>query len=191
MVFHWSLSDSKSPQVSRTLFSILTDCNNAVVLMTSTRPSIFKPSSPCINSLVTVPRAPIIIGITVTLMFHSFFNPLARSSYLYFFSFSFNFTLWSAGTAKSTILFFFFLLIITRSGRLAEIRWSVCISKTQKSLRSAKREKSTRCQVLSLLIKTKSGFLAWIGWSVCIQSPREFFAFHFQGQLLVGVYIIC
>ena len=31
MVFHWSLSDSKFPQVSRTLLSILADLNNAVV----------------------------------------------------------------------------------------------------------------------------------------------------------------
>ena len=32
-----------------------------------------------------------------------FFNSLARSKYLSFFSHSFNFTLWSVGTAKSTI----------------------------------------------------------------------------------------
>ena len=31
MVFHWSLSDSKSPQVSRTLLNILAVLNNAVV----------------------------------------------------------------------------------------------------------------------------------------------------------------
>ena len=45
-------------------------------------------------------------------MFHSFFNSLARSRYLFLFSPSFSFILWSAGTAKSTIsqiLFFFFI----------------------------------------------------------------------------------
>ena len=31
MVFHWIVSDSKSPEVSKTLLSILTDLNNAVV----------------------------------------------------------------------------------------------------------------------------------------------------------------
>ena len=41
MVFHWSLSDSKSPQVSRTLFNILAVLNNAVVWMVSTRPPTF------------------------------------------------------------------------------------------------------------------------------------------------------
>ena len=74
MAFHWSLSDSKSPQVSRTLLSILAVLNNAVVWMVSTRPPTSKSSSPFSNSLVTVPNAPITIGIIVTCMFHSFFQ---------------------------------------------------------------------------------------------------------------------
>ena len=60
--------------------------------------------------LSSVPWKILIIGIIVTFMFYSFFNLLAKSRYLSLFSFSFNFTLWSAGTAKSTIrkvLFFF------------------------------------------------------------------------------------
>ena len=36
MVIQWNLSDRKSPQVSRTIRSILADLNNAVVLMVST-----------------------------------------------------------------------------------------------------------------------------------------------------------
>ena len=110
MVFHWRLSDSKSPQVSRTLLSILAVFNNAVVWMVSTRTSTSKSSRPFSNPLVTVLKAPITIGIIVTFIFHSFFNSLARSRYLSLFSHSFSFILWSAGTAKSTILqiFFFF-----------------------------------------------------------------------------------
>ena len=135
MVFHWSLSDSKSPQVSRTLLSILAVLNNAVVWMVSTRPPTSKSSSPFSNPFVTVPNAPITIGIIVTCMFHSFFNSLARSRYLSFFSHSFSFILWSAGTAKSTILqVLFFLLIIIKSGLLAEIMWSVCMPKSHRSL---------------------------------------------------------
>ena len=64
MVFHWSLSDSKSPQVSKNLLSILAVLNNAVAWKVSTRLSL----------PVTVPRAPITIGITVTFMFHSFYK---------------------------------------------------------------------------------------------------------------------
>ena len=115
MVLHWSLSDSKSPQVSRTLLSILAVLNNVVVWMVSTRPPTSKSSSPFRNPLVTVPNAPITIGIIFTFMFYSFFSSLARSRYLSFFSHSFSFILWSAGTAKSTILqvlFFFFWLLL-------------------------------------------------------------------------------
>ena len=113
MVFHRSLSDSKSPQVSRTLLSILAVLNNAVVWRVSTHPPTSKSSSPFNNPLVTVPKAPIMIGIIVIFMFHSFFNFLAKLRYLSFFSHSFSFILWSAGTAKLTILqFLFFLFII-------------------------------------------------------------------------------
>ena len=104
MVFHWNLRDNKSPQVSRTLLSILAVLNNAVVWMVSTRLPISMSSSPFRNPLVIVPNATITIGIIVTCMFHSFFSSQARSKYLSFFSYSFSFTLWSAGTAKSTIL---------------------------------------------------------------------------------------
>ena len=115
MVFLWRLSDSKFPQVSRTLLSILAVFNNAVVLMVSTRLPTSKSSRPFNNSLVTVPKAPITIGIIVTFMFHSFFDSLARSWYLPLFLHSFCFILWSTGTAKSTnlqIFFFCWLLLI-------------------------------------------------------------------------------
>ena len=126
MVFHWSLSDSKSPQVSRIRLSILAFLNNAVVWIVSTRPLTSESSRPFKNPLVTVPNASITIGTIVTFMFHSFFNSLARSRYLSFFSLSCRLILWSAGTAKSTLLqILFLLLIIMRSDLLAGIRWSV------------------------------------------------------------------
>ena len=134
MIFHWSLSDSKSPQVSKTLLSILAVLNNVVVWIVSTRPQTSKSPSSFSNPLVTVLNAPITIGIIVTFMRHSFFNSLTRSRYLSFFSHSFSFILWSTGTAKSTFckLSFFFFLI--KSGLLAEIRWSECMLKSHRSL---------------------------------------------------------
>ena len=72
MVSHWSLSDSKSPQVSKTLFSILADLNNAVVWTVSSCPLISKFSSPFTNPLGIVPSVRITIGITVTFMSHIF-----------------------------------------------------------------------------------------------------------------------
>ena len=129
MVFHWSLSDSKSPRISRTLLSIVDVLNNAVVWMISTRPPTSKSSRPFNSSLVTAPKAPITIGIIVTFMFHSFFNSLARSRYLSFFSHSFSFIQWSDNFASSL-----FLLIIIRHGLMAEIRRSVCMLKSHRSL---------------------------------------------------------
>ena len=70
MAFHWILCDSKCPQVCRTLLSIIAVLNNTVVWMVSTGPPTFKSSSPINSPLVTVPNAPITIGIIVTFMFH-------------------------------------------------------------------------------------------------------------------------
>ena len=64
------------------------------------------------NPLVTVPRAPIRIGIAVTFIFHcNFFSSLASFKYLSF-RFSFKFTLWSTGTAKSKILLVHFFFVV-------------------------------------------------------------------------------
>ena len=133
MGFPWSLSYSKSYQVSRTLLSILAVLNNVVVWMVSSRPPTSKSSIPFSNPLVTVPNAPIAISIIV--MFHSFFSSLARSRYLSFFSHSFSFILWSAGSAKSTILqVLFFCWLLIGLDLLAEISGSVCMSKFHRGL---------------------------------------------------------
>ena len=83
MASQWSLSASNSPRVFWILLSILADPNNAVILMISTHPLISKSSSPCTYPLVTVSRAPITIGITVTFMFHSFFLVLLQNLGIY------------------------------------------------------------------------------------------------------------
>ena len=62
MVFHRSVKDSKFPQVSETLLSILADINIAVVWMISTRP-LFSISS------ISVPNTPITIDITLIFIF--------------------------------------------------------------------------------------------------------------------------
>ena len=61
---------------------------------------------PFTNSLVTASSAQIKIGITVTFMFHRFFSSLISSRYLSLFPISFNFTLWSAGTAITIIIIY-------------------------------------------------------------------------------------
>ena len=135
MVFPWSLSDSKSPQVSRTLLSILAVLSNAVVWIASTRPPTSKSSRLFDNPLVIVPKAWITIGTIVTFLFHSFFNSLARSRYLSFFHIlSVLFCDQLGQQSQQFCKFYIFLKIITRSGLLAEIRWSVCMLKSHWSL---------------------------------------------------------
>ena len=127
MASHWSSNDSSSPQVSKTLLSILANLNIDVVWMVSVRPLISKSASSFTIPLVAEPRAPITIGITVTFMFYRFSCKFQVLIFLFFFFF--NFTSWSAGTAKTTIqLVLCFLLTITGSGRLSEIKRTVCFS---------------------------------------------------------------
>ena len=170
MVFLRSLSYSKSPQVSRTLLSILAVLNNAVVWIVSTRPPTSKSTSPFNNPLLTLPRVPITIGTMVTLMFHGFFNSLARSRYLTFFSHSFSFILWSAGSAKTRILqiLYFIIIIIIRSDLLAEIQWSVCqnmcMSKYHGSLCVSFSRTGAGLYIYHLLVRSDLNFLHISQW---------------------------
>ena len=160
MVFHWSLGDNNSPQVSRTRLRILAVLSNAVVWIVSTRPPTFKSSRPFNNLLVIVPKATITTGTIVTFVFHSFFNFLARPRYL-------SFILWLAETAKSTILqilFFFFLLIIMRSGLFAWIRWSVCMSKSHRSLYVSFSRTDAGLRIYHLFVWSNLNFLHISQW---------------------------
>ena len=135
MAFHWSLSDRKSSQVSRTLLSILAVFNNAVVWMVSTRPPTPQSSSPFSNPLVTVPNAPITSDIIVPFMFYSFFQfPCKVEVLILLFSFFQFYSVVSRGSKVDNFASSPFLLIIIRSSLLAEIRRSVCMSKSHKSL---------------------------------------------------------
>ena len=139
MVFHWILNDNKS-----TLLSILANLNSAVVWMVSTHSLISKSSSLFTTPLVTVPRPPVIIGTTVTFMFHSLsFFPFPSKVQVLILLFAF-FQFYSMvnrdskghNSASSLVFFVFFWGggVIIRSGRLAKFRWSVCISKSQRGL---------------------------------------------------------
>ena len=135
MAFHWSLTDSKYPQVSRTLLTILAVLNNVVVYMVSTCSPASKSSSPFNNPLMTIPKAPITIDIIVTFMFHIFSNPCqGRGTYP---SFHFHSVLYCDQPGQQSpefCKFSFFLFIIILSGQQAEIRWAVCTSRSRRSL---------------------------------------------------------
>ena len=113
-------------------------------------------------------------------MFHSFFqfpskylSYLLQFQYLSYFSHSFSFILWSAGTVKSTILqvlsfffffFFFFLLVIIKSDLLAGIRWSVCMLKSRRSLCVAFSRTGAVLCIYHLLVWSNLNFLHISQW---------------------------
>ena len=77
--FCWSLSDSKFPQVSKTILSILCDFNNPVIGMVS----IIAPIAKSFEDRSQYTKT----GITAIRTFHSFFRSRARSKYLSIFHF--------------------------------------------------------------------------------------------------------
>ena len=122
MVFHGSLNEIKSPQVYKTLLSILADLNDAVVWMISVRPQISNSSIPVTKRLGIIPSAKIKTGITINFMFHTFFLFSGKVQVLVTLFVFFDFTLWSGRLAMSVIRQFHFFVIITRSGRMAGIK---------------------------------------------------------------------
>ena len=177
MIFHWSLSDNKSPQVSRTRLRILAVLSKADVWIVSTRPPTSKSSRPFNNPLVIVPKAPITVGTIVTFMFYRFFNCLARSRYLSFFSLSFRFILCSTGTVKWTILQILFFFVdffpcqktrhkVWSSGRIG---WSVCMLKSYRSLCESFSGTGAGLCIYHLFVWSNWNFLHFFQW---ITLPR-------------------
>ena len=133
-IFHWRLSDSKSPNIFLNLQSIFTDFCSTMVCMASSLPPISHNPSLFFMFLETVLRVLTTIGI----MFHGFFSSLSRSNYLlysFIFFLLFFFFFLSTGTVKSTRWHFFFFWFITyRFDLLIGIWWSLRIWKSQRNL---------------------------------------------------------
>ena len=129
--FRWSLSDNKSPQVSRTLHSIQAYCNKAVVWMVLTRPLISKSSRNFYIPSVTLQKASITIGTKITLWTTVFFQfPRKVKEYVLIFIF---FQFYSMVTRVIKVQNFassLFFVDDNQPGLLAKIRWSVCMSKS-------------------------------------------------------------
>ena len=100
MFTHRILSDSKSPQVCRTILIMQVDLNNAVVWIVCTRSVISKSSSSWTNTWSLCQQHQLLL-VSPSLSYSTvFFNSLARSKYPSFFSLSFNFILYSVDTTK-------------------------------------------------------------------------------------------
>ena len=161
--------------------------------MVSTCPLISKCSSLCTNPLVTVPSALITIGITVTFMFHSFFQ--FSSKVLVLISF-FVFLLFYPVVSQNGKVHYsagcFFLLTITRSGLLAEIRWSVCISKSQRILCVSFSRMDSELCIYHLFVWSKWNFLHNSQWiTFPIQPCLVLFSFctNLLHSLIMGLII--
>ena len=130
MVSHWSLSDSKSPQIPRTVFNVLANLNNAVVWMVSTRSVItqvlqflYQPFIDCTERAIYN-------------WYHRHFHVLQFFSIPWpgpdtYPSFHILSILFCGRPGQQSrqfckFSFFFFLLIIIRSGRLVQIRDPCC-----------------------------------------------------------------
>ena len=81
------------------------------------------------------PSAPSPIGITITFMFHSFLVFSQNLGIYLSFRFLLFLLCWDGKfTIKQFLFINLFIFVITKFARLAEIRWSVWISKSQKNL---------------------------------------------------------
>ena len=122
-------------------------------------------------------------------MFHSFFNSLPRSKYLSFFTFfffvslSFNLLCRQPEQQSPQFCKFSFFLCITRSGRLTEIRWSVCISKPQESLCVSFSRTVSRLCIYHLSVWSNFNFLHNGQW-IILPTPSCLVLYSFCTYLL-------
>ena len=90
MVFHWSLSDSKSPQFSGTRLRILAVLSNAVVWIVSTCQPTSKSSRPFNNPFVIVPLLLLLLLLLLGWTFYfTYYNDGYKFWYSVFFLFYF------------------------------------------------------------------------------------------------------
>ena len=121
--------------------------------MVSTRSPISKSSSPRINSLVIVSRAPITIGVTFIFIFRSFCNVLVL---LFLFAF---FQFFSVVNRDSKVHISASSLFLAGCGGLTDIRRSVCISKSQWSLCASFSMKNSGLCIYHLFVWSNFNFL--------------------------------
>ena len=152
--------------------------------MVSTFPPTSKSSSLFNNSLVTVPKAPIMIGMTVTFMFYSFFQFTSKVEVLILLLTFFQLYLVVSQDCK--VINFAtprFLLIIIRSGHLAEIRGSVCISKSHRSLCVLFSRTDAGLCILHLFIWSNLNFLH-VSWWITLPTQLCIVLYSFCANLL-------
>ena len=136
-------------------------------------------SSPCTNPLGIVTYASNIIGITVTFIFHSLFLVLCQRLGTYL-SFPFLLILLCGSLGRQSPIFGrFFWLTTARSGHLAEIRLSICISKFRRTLCVSLTRTGSRLDKYHLFVRSNFNFLHIYQWIT------------FSAQLYLVLYSFC
>ena len=179
MLSHWCLNDCKPSQVSRTLLSIMADLNNAADWMVSIHSLISKSSCPWRS--------------TVCLFFFQF---PSKVQVLIFLFTSFQFYSSKVHNSVSSNFFIFLkmllLLTITRPGRLAEIKWSVCISKSQRSLCVSFSRTDVGLFIYHLVVRSNFGFLhnsLWISFATQLYLVLYTFCANLQHSLIMWLIV--
>ena len=134
MVSHWSLNDSKSPQVFRTLLSIVTDLNNTLDWMISICLPISNSYSPLSKPLgqFELPQLQLVsLSPSWFKIFLVLWPGLGNCVSLYFLWFSVCVPRWQKIYLTTNSLF---VVTSSKSGILIKIRSFVCISICQGSL---------------------------------------------------------
>ena len=143
MVFHRSLNDSKSPKVSRTLLKILAALYYAAVWIVSSHLPISKSANLLTKRLGTVASAPVIIGITVSFIFHNFFL-----------------VPWQGLSTSSPFTFFDFHSVVCRDGKINYMASSLFLFFLFNYLKlwSSGRDKVICCKSKSIIISLFESF---------------------------------
>ena len=161
MAFYWSLSDSKSPRVFRTLLSIPADLNEAEVWMVSILPLISNCSNHLSKPFGTVPRA---LTTTTSHLCSTFFFVLLQVLRIYLFIHVLIFSLCGKPELQNQL-----------DDKLS-LSLSLSLSLTFKKN--------------FLFFSTRSGLLARIRNSFVCQNPGEFYSSHCLRQILICTYTI-
>ena len=145
-----------------------------------------KSSSHFNNPLVTVPKAPITISIIVTFMFQFFQLSSKVEVFMLLFTLFLSYSVVSRYSKVDNYANYLliFLLIIIRSGLLAEIRWSVGTSKSHWSLYVFffSRKGAGLC-IYHLFVRSDLNFLQFSQW-IPLPTQSCLFLYSFCADLL-------
>ena len=153
--------------------------------MVSTRPPTSISSSPFNHPLVTESKAPVTSGILVTFMSNILFNSLTRSRLLSSFSYILSILFYDQPASKvyNFDSSFIIIIIIIRPGLLTEIRWSLCLFESHRSLCVSFSRTGAWLYIYHSLVWSNLNFLHISQW-ITLHTQSCQILYYFCGNLL-------